>query len=370
MNAIAEVEEKAVKADFDWTRKKVCILGVASFISSHLADALIARNVGSLSGVDDLSSGILSNIMQHVKSGALEFRRGDLRNQNTLRTLLKQQRPDVVFHLAADHGGRGYVDLHNAQTAGNLFLSGLVFHECVRAGVDTIFFAGSGCEYPNHLQGDVDETLYLTEDLVGPPYFKTQDADNCYGWEKLMSEMTLHHYAEAGWCRAVTGRYFTVYGPRGKIDHAVIAMLARAFIMQDPFGVWGSGQQLRNWTHVSDIVSGTLACVENVNKDGVNGCGVNLGTMERIRVIDAAKMAVRCAQEMLYGDSYSPSFDYQLDKPVGPLNRIADNSLARELLGWTPQVKFADGIRATAEWTFKTWNKDDIRAKMHNLTER
>src|SRR2546426_6580579 len=72
----------------------------------------------------------------------------------------------------------------------NLMLDGLVFRTCYRARVDKVVYALSGCAYPNHLQTDPCEILYLTEDLVGPPY----DADNMYGWTKLMGEMTLRTY--------------------------------------------------------------------------------------------------------------------------------------------------------------------------------
>src|SRR5437016_3083630 len=92
----------------------------------------------------------------------------------------------VVFHLAADHGGRGYLDLHQAGPASNLFLDGLVFWEAHRAGVDKVVYASSGCVYPNALQRDPDQEVYLAEHLARPPY----DADNMYGWAKLMAELT------------------------------------------------------------------------------------------------------------------------------------------------------------------------------------
>src|SRR5207249_1231168 len=96
----------------------------------------------------------------------------------------------LVDALAADHGGRGYVDLHQAACAANMALGGMVFQACRRARVDKVVFASSGCVYPNHLQTDPGQLLYLTEDMVGPPY----DADNMYGWAKLMGEMTLRTY--------------------------------------------------------------------------------------------------------------------------------------------------------------------------------
>src|SRR6059058_3771058 len=83
----------------------------------------------------------------------------------------------VVFHLAADHGGRGYVDLHQAACASNLALDGVLFLASRNAGVDKVVYASSGCVYPNSAQTDPSEIVYLTEELADdPPY----DADNMY----------------------------------------------------------------------------------------------------------------------------------------------------------------------------------------------
>jgi len=75
--------------------------------------------------------------------------------------------------------------------------------------------------------------LYLTEDKVGPAC----DADNMYGWAKLMAEMTLKAYYQEWGIKSAPCSYFTVYGPRGVENHAVIALIARAFIGQDPLVV-------------------------------------------------------------------------------------------------------------------------------------
>src|SRR5205814_787794 len=101
-------------------------------------------------------------------------------------------------------------------------------------GVDKFVFASSGCVYPNFIQQDVSKELYLTEDMVGPPF----DADNMYGWAKLMTEMTLKAYHKDYGMKSASCRFFTVYGERGVENHAVIAMIARAFIGQNPFEVW------------------------------------------------------------------------------------------------------------------------------------
>lgn len=214
--------------------KKVLVTGGASFIGSHLVDALVAKGA-SVRVADDLSSGNPENLREHLKSRRIELLKADLRDPDQTRRAV--QGMQIVFHLAAAHGGRGYVDLHQAACAENLMLDGLVFRSCREAGVEKIVYASSGCIYPNHLQTDPKQTLYLTEEMAGPPY----DADNLYGWAKLMGEMTLRAFAKEYGMKTASCRYFTVYGPRGIENHAVIAMIARAFLKQDPFEVWGDG---------------------------------------------------------------------------------------------------------------------------------
>lgn len=337
----------------NWPSKNVLVTGGASFIGSHLVDALIERGA-KVRVVDNLSSGHLSNIQHHIDAGKVEFMHGDLLDQPVVDASVKGV--NVVFHLAADHGGRGYVDLHQVACATNLALDGMMFAACRKAGVEKVVYASSGCVYPNHLQTDPGQILYLTEDMVGPPY----DADNLYGWAKLMAEMTLRAYYQETGMKAACCRYFTVYGNRGHENHAVIAMIARAFVRQDPYVVWGNGEQIRNWTHVSDIVSGTIAAAEKID----DGAAINLGTMERTKVIE-------CAEEVLRYTGHQAKVELHPEMPTGPMNRVADNSLAKLLLGWEPKVKFMDGLHMTSDWYFKAKDREAISASLNTrLTER
>jgi nucleoside-diphosphate-sugar epimerase len=326
----------------DWSTKKVVVTGGASFIGSTLVDALITRGVKQVTVIDNLSSGKFDYIKGLSETGKVNFNKADITRLpvNILKTILHGPNT-IVFHLAADHGGRGYIDSRQMACATNLMLDGMVFKACYEAGVEKVIFTSSGCVYPNGLQTDASKEVYLTEDMVGPPY----DADNMYGWSKLMAERTLQAYHRDVGMKSASLRLFAVYGPRGKEDHAVMAMIARSFVQQDPFQVWGDGTQLRNWTHVDDIVEGIILAAEKVD----DGTAINLGTMERTRVIDAAKYAIELG-------SYNPQIEFLLDKPVGPVNRVADNSLARKLLGWEPKIKFLDGVKNTYGWYVK--NKD------------
>jgi nucleoside-diphosphate-sugar epimerase len=335
-----------------WNRCVVLVTGGASFIGSHLVDALLLKGA-LVRVVDDLSSGKRSNLEAHFNNGKFDFIQADLRDAAVLPRVFNGI--DVVFHLAAAHGGRGYVDLHQAACAENLMLDGLVFQACLKQKVGKIIYASSGCIYPNYLQADPNKILYLTEEMAGPPY----DADNMYGWAKLMAELTLKTYAKENGLKAASCRYFTVYGPRGHENHAVIAMIARSFIKQDPFEVWGDGTQIRNWTYIDDIVSGTILAAEKID----DGTAVNLGTMERIRVIDAV-------HRVLERTGHKPKIRLRPEMPTGPLNRVADNALAKTLLGWEPRVKFIDGLHQTINWYFSTQDPRRLKDLDRLLTER
>lgn len=337
------------KTDINWKKKKVLVTGGASFIGSHLVDKLVEKGA-NVRIVDNLSSGTKDNIEIHLKKKSVEFIKGDLLDSDVAKKSTKNI--NIVFHLANDHGGRGYVNLHQANCSTNLIIDGSVFLNSYKNGVEKIVFASSGCVYPNFLQEDPKKLLYLSEDLVKPPY----DADNMYGWSKLMGELTLKAYNKEWGIPTASCRFFTVYGPRGKENHAVLAMIARAFIKQNPFEVWGDGQQVRNWTYVSDIVSGMLLTAERID----NGSSINLGTTERIKVIDAIN-------ETLSYTKHNPRIKFLKNMPVGPLNRVADNSLAKKLLGWEPKIKFIDGVHKTIDWYFTNKNKDFVAKNFHHL---
>jgi UDP-glucose 4-epimerase len=334
----------------EWSKRKVLVTGGASFISSHLIDLLLAEGAPRVRVVDDLSSGKLANIRHHVESGAVEFHEADLLSPGVAQRMVEGI--DVVFHLAAIHGGRGFVDLHQGACAQNLAMDGILVKAAHEAGVGKFVFASSGCVYPNYLQQDVTQELYLTEDMVGPPY----EADNMYGWAKLMTEMTLKAYHDDFGFKSASCRFFTVYGERGVENHAVIAMIARAFVRQNPFEVWGDGTQIRNWTYVGDIVRGMKLAAEKID----DGSAINLGTEERTRVIDAVR-------EVLRYTGHDAEIKLLPHMPTGPLNRVASHRLARERLGWEPQMKFMDGLRRTIDWYFGSREREAVSGYLEEM---
>lgn len=341
------------KMRFNWAKKKVLVTGGASFIGSNLVDKLVNKGV-QVRVVDDLSSGKRENIRTHIEKKSIEFIKADLRDPGIVKKTIKGI--DIVIHFAGDHGGRGYIDLHQAGPASNFLLDGLVFWEALKSGVEKIVFASSGCIYPKYLQNNIKKKLFLTENMAGPPY----DADNIYGYAKLMAELTLKAYHDEFGLNTASCRFFTVYGPRGKEDHAVMAMIARAFVEQDPFEVWGNGKQIRNWTFVDDIVNGVILVAEKLD----DGTAVNLGTKERIRVIDAVK-------EILRYTGHKAKIKLLTNMPTGPMNRVASNALAKKLLGWEPKFKFVDGLHKTIDWYFSNKSRAEVKKRFaKSLFER
>lgn len=341
-----------------WLDARVLVTGGASFIGSHLVDRLV--DLGARVRVaDDLSSGSLENLRDSLDR--IEFREGDLRQREFARCVMEGV--DVVFHLAACHGGRGFIDTHPADCAGNLVLDGVVFSEACHAGVERVCFASSACVYPVHLQGvpSNGETVYLREEWADPFRPGCAESDGEYGWAKLMGEMALRAYWKQYGMKSVSCRLFTAYGERENETHAVIALIAKAFIGMDPYEVWGNGQQDRNFTYVGDIVEGMMRAAARIH----DASPVNIGTSEHIRIIDIV--------HLIFDEiGFTPrSIAFDVSKPVGVFSRAADLTRTRNVLGWEPTTKIEDGIRRTVAWYRRSRDQRDVATRLGLLlTER
>jgi len=332
----------------------VLVTGGASFIGSHLVDSLVELGA-DIRVADDLSSGRLENLARSLDF--IEFREGDLRLAEFARDAVADR--DVVFHLAAAHGGRGFIDTHPADCASNLVLDGVVFDACWREGVERVCFASSACVYPVNLQDKpVDgNTIYLREEWADPFKQGAAAADGEYGWAKLMGEMALKAYWKQHGLKSVSCRLFTAYGERENETHAVIALIAKAFVEMDPYEIWGDGQQDRNFTYVGDIVEGMIRASLAID----DASAVNLGTSEHIKIIDAA-------QAIFAETGFTPSdIFFDTSKPVGVYSRAADLTRSRAVLGWEPQTSFAEGLRRTIEWYYADRDRAQVAEQMGAL---
>lgn len=321
------------KNNINWKSMHVLVTGGASFIGSYLVERLLQEGA-SVRVADNLSSGKLENL-EAVKN-QIEFMEGDL--LDPVFALSASRGCHVVFHLAADHGGRGYIASHPANCVNNMALDNTVFRTAVANGVERITFASSACVYPTDIQTG---KVRLQEDMVSFSKRGGMFADEEYGWAKLMGEFSLRAYHKQHGIKAASVRIFTAYGPRENETHAMIALIARAFIKQSPFEIWGDGTQTRNFTYVDDIVNGLVLACEHIEDGGA----VNAGVSDFISLNEAAA-------EVFDIMKWSPpeGIKHLVANPVGVLHRAADCTFALQKTGWSPKNSFRQGLERTIEW--------------------
>jgi UDP-glucose 4-epimerase len=263
----------------------------------------------------------------------------------------------VVFHLAAQHGGRGYIHTHPAECCTNMAVDELVFEEAWRAGVERVCFASSACVYPNYLQQESGSSYLLKEEDADPFVRDKAFADLEYGWSKLVAEMALKAYHREYGLKASSVRIFTAYGERENETHAIIALIAKALIRMDPFQIWGTGNQDRNFTYVGDIVNGMLLAAEKIE----DASPVNAGRADRITLNQASEIVFR----LLGWEPQNISHD--LSKPVGVASRAADLTRAKAVLSWEPRVSYEEGFRRTIEWYRSHKDLETVRRDLPRL---
>ena len=278
--------------------------------------------------------------------------------KDEIRSIFRDQQ--VVFHLAAVHGGRGYITKHPADVCSNLSIDHHVFEAAMDSNVENIAFASTACVYPTELQAKVGSDYKLKESDSDPTNMEGyMSADIEYGWGKLMSEMQMHSFIKQYGLKGCPVRFVTAYGPRENETHAIIALIYKAVNKMDPYEIWGNGQQERDFTYVEDIVEGTILAAENIS----DGTPVNLGTGQRYKIIDVVKIMCDII-------GWHPSeFKFETSMPVGAVSRALDNTRAQQLLGWNPRFTLEEGLRRTMEWYVST-HTAEIGIKQEVLLER
>jgi UDP-glucose 4-epimerase len=328
---------------------RVLVTGGASFIGSHLVEELVARGA-DVRVAEDFSSGERENLAS-VRD-EVEIVEGNLKRMEVAEEVTAGI--DRLFHLAADHGGRGYISNYPANCATNMALDNIVFETAVDAGVEKITFASSACTYPTDIQ---QERKRLREDMVSFDERGGAYADEAYGWAKLMGERSLQAFHDQHGVDASAVRIFTAYGPRENETHAIVALIAKAYAGQDPYQIWGDGEQTRNFTYVDDIVSALVLANEKIT----DATPVNAGISEYISINDVAETIFE------YLDWEPDEVNHMTDKPVGVRHRAADTTRAEELLGWEPEYSLEDGLAETVDWYVENREKDDVRENLETL---
>ena len=265
---------------------------------------------------------------------------------------------EIVFHLAAIHGGRGFIETYKQDMFVNLVLDNNVFSSASRNGAKMIVHASSACAYPITLQEHQEDRHLLQEDEASMDRPETSFADGVYGWTKLIGEYQLQNHCTQ-FTKGRAARIFTAYGEKENESHAAIALIAKCLFRADPFPIWGNGQQTRNFTYVADTALGLILL--GSDQSGLEFDVFNIGTSTHIKVIDFV-------EEIFRQINWRPTLiDYQLDRPTGVASRASNNEKIQEAFGWEPSLGISLGIQRTIQWYSQLENKPQSLAELEKI---
>ncbi len=254
---------------------------------------------------------------------------------------------DVVYNLAADMGGMGFIENNKAACMLSVLINTHLLQSSVKAGVQRFFYASSACVYAQDKQ--------LTPNITA---LKESDAypampEDGYGWEKLFSERMCRHFSEDFGIATRVARYHNVYGPYGTYDggrEKAPAAICRKVIQAVLSGkheieIWGDGQQTRSFTFIEDCVIGTVKLTESDF-----ALPINIGSSELVSINELLSIVEEVAGVKLVRN-------YLTSAPQGVRGRNSDNQLIKEVLGWAPSISLKNGIEKTYQWIYDEMKK-------------
>lgn len=241
---------------------------------------------------------------------------------------------DLVVHCAAVESHRAAIDGQPMHLAQNLMLDSAMFEWAVRSGQKRVLYISSSAAYPIDLQGHSDSWYRLQENAIGIRHGQIYNADvglpdAGYGWLKLTGERLAADAARAGLPVHVV-RPFSGYGEDQGENWPFGAFAARARRREDPFTIWGDGSQVRDWIHVTDLVTGALAVVDADERRPVNLC-----TGSGTSMADLVQLFCKTA-------GYSPDIDLRADQPAGVAYRVGDPTRMQEI--YQPKIGVDEGV--------------------------
>jgi nucleoside-diphosphate-sugar epimerase len=325
--------------------KKIVVCGGGGFIGGHLIADLLRQGQRDIRAVDLKP---FEEWYQHFPQ--VENLELDLQDKGACEEALRGAA--VVYNLAADMGGMGFIENNRALCMLSVLINTHLLMAAKKLEVERFFYASSACVYAADKQ--------VSEDVVA---LKESDAypampEDGYGWEKLFSERMCRHFREDFGITARVARYHNVYGPHGTYDggrEKAPAAICRKVIQAKLSGkheieIWGDGRQTRSFMYIDDCLKGTQAILASDILEPIN-----LGSSELVTINGLVDII-----EGIAGIKLKRS--YNLKAPKGVNGRNSDNTLIQKYLGWEPGIRLKDGLEKTYRWIYDEMTKEKSRA--------
>lgn len=336
------------------------ISGGCGFVGRNMVKRLYQTTTDRIVFIDDLSIGtrpetwlsveatrLIGNITQY--GDRLFFIHDDFRN--TLRIMIDDfeafefglgieiGRFSDVFHFAAIVGGRLKIDGDPMMVALDLSIDAEFFYWITHHQPARVLYPSSSAAYPVSKQTE-DNTVQLQESDID--FNNMGQPDMTYGWTKLTGEYLAHIAAKHYGVHITCIRPFSGYGEDQDLSYPIPAIARRAALKEDPFEVWGSGYQGRDFVHIDDVLDCTLEAMNQIS-DGT-AINIGLGKLTTFREI----IALFCE----FAD-YAPEIKPLLDKPVGVFSRYCSMDFVQTKLNWKAKISMREGLRRVYDQAVK-----------------
>jgi nucleoside-diphosphate-sugar epimerase len=338
--------------------KNHLVSGGCGFVGRNMVNRLYNTTKDRILFIDDLSVGIhpekwlpvslsrkIKDLEIYGDDERLLYIKGDFRD--FLRKVIADQSfikkdygIDVssfadVFHFAAIVGGRAKIDGDPMMVALDLSIDAEFFYWICRQKPERVLYPSSSAAYPVSKQTDTNAIALREFDIdfnnMGQP-------DMTYGWSKLTGEYLAKIAAEYYGVKVTCIRPFSGYGEDQDLTYPVPAIAARAANKENPFEVWGTGKQGRDFVHIDDVLDCTLLAMEHIT----DGTAINIGMGKLTTFLEIIDVFTKFA-------GYKPTIKPLLDKPVGVHSRYCNMDFVKEKLGWEAKISIEEGMRRVYE---------------------